>query len=240
MTKVKLFLFLSFLFLGVLNSLIAQTDYQLSFYKCDGNDLGAVDYRLHSPDLTVSDYVSYQKIECKEPSSGIYHFTTNKAVLRVGIRNIYNQKLDTILELQKGKTEYKLCSDKFIDYELKTSLEKSFENRKKWTLQYSSNGVYATKKANSQDESITITYTKRKIHATYRVNKRRKKKITLDTEHQNSLILFEKKLKLMDRTNTSCPVYSNYYISSFAENFQIKNNTCLWDGFNELKSALGF
>lgn len=240
MTKVKLILLLSSIFWGFPNSLIAQTDYQLNFYKCGESKLKRIDHKLHSPEIIISDYVTNEKIECKQASSGTYYFSTNKEILRVNIRNIYNQKFDTILELQENKTEYDLCGDQFKNYDLKTSVEKALEDRKKWTLQYSAKATGSKNQIRFQDESITITFSKNKIHATYRVNRIKVEKTKITNEQKEALILFEKKLKLLNRTNTSCHLTTAYYISSFAENFKVENNTCLWDGFNELKTAFGF
>jgi hypothetical protein len=235
MKKIKLYFVFSSIFIGILNSSFAQTKYKLTFYNCAENNIGMINNGIDSAFMTIYDNESNQKIEYKKDRfPGEYYFSTKKSDVRIEIENIFKQKTDTILKLNKKNTEYQICEDKFQDYELKTSVEKSFEIKKKWTLLYSSMGCFHWDK-----ESIELTYKKEKVYATYKVNKKKKQKIILTQEKMNSLILFEKKLKLMDRPKGGCTTSDIYNISG-VEKYKIDDSSCLWNGYSNLKEKLGF
>ena len=172
MKKINLFILIPYIFIGVLNSSFAQNQYKLIFYNCEKNSFGMINNGIDSAILTIYDIESNQKIEYeKDIFPGEYYFSSKESDVRIEIENIFKQKVDTILKLNEKNTEYKICEDKFRDYELKTSVEKSFENQKKWTLSYSSMGCF-----HWDNESIELNYKKGKIYATHKVNKKEKAK----------------------------------------------------------------
>ncbi len=236
MGKIKLCLTYTIAFIGILNQSFAQTKYKLTFYNCRENTIGRINNGIDSSVMTIYDNQTNQKIDYKKDRfPGEYYFSTEKSDVRIEIENIFKQEVDTILKFNENNTEYKICEDKFQDYELKTSVEKSFENKKKWTLSYSSMGCFHWDK-----ESIELTYKKRKIYAIHKVNKKKKQKIMLSKEKMNSLIVFEKKLMLMNRPNGGCTTSDIYNINSGTENYKIDDSSCLWDGYSYLKEELGF
>lgn len=236
MEKISFFILFPFIFIGVLSSSFAQTEYKLTFYNCEKNNIGMINNGIDSAVMTIYDNESSQKIEFKKGQfPGEYYFSTSKSDVRIEIENIFKQKIDTILKLNKKETDYQICEDRFKDYELKTSVEKSFETRKKWTLHYSSMGCF-----HWDNESIELTFKKGKVYATHKVNKKNKHRIIITREKMNSLIFFEKKLKLMNRPNAGCTTSDIYNITTDTEKYKIDDNSCLWDGYSHLKKELGF
>ncbi len=236
MEKTKLSFVFTFIFIVFFNSLFAQTKYSLTFYNCTENNIGGINNEIDSAVIKIYDNESNQKIEFKNNKpSRRYSFSTSKSELRIEFENIFRQKIDTILKLSKKNTHYKICEDQFKNYELKTSVEKSIEIKKKWALQYSSMGCF-----HWDNESILITYKREKVYAIYKTNKKRKQKIRLTQEKINLLILFEKKLKLMNKPKGGCTTSDIYTINSDTEKYKIIDSSCLWNGYFNLKEKLGF
>lgn len=236
MGKIKLFFLFSYFFIEVINSSFGQTEYKLTFYNCAEDNFGMINNGINYASLNIYDTESNQKIEFrKNRIPGEYYFSTNKSNVKIEIENIFEQIIDTILLLNKNKTDYEICEDRFIDYDLKTSVESSFETRKRWTLLYSSKGCF-----HSENESIVLTFKKEEIYATHKINENKNQSITINQEKKKSLILFEKKLNLMNRPNAGCTTSVIYNITSGTENYKIVDSSCLWDGFDYLKEELGF
>jgi len=218
------------------NQFYAQAEYKVTFYNCSNDGFSMIHDGINSGVMTIYENDSRKKIEYKKDKWGIgeYHFSTNNSKVRIEIENIFKQKIDTILILNKKNKNYKICEDKFKEYELKTSVEESIKNKNKWTLSFSSIGCFHQEK-----ESIELTHKKGKVFAIHKVNEKKKNKIKLTQTKIKSLIVFEKKLKLMNRPDGGCTTSDYYTIKSEIENYEITDSSCLWSGFHYLKKNLG-
>jgi len=225
MGKTFFFIF-CFVFFGVFNLSFAQTKYTLIFYNCKGNHMGMINDGLDSIPIAVYNNDSNQKIELKkEDFPGEYYFLTDKTDIRIETKNIFKQNIDTIIKLNKKETKHKICEDKFRDYELDTSVEKSFKTQKKWILEFSSMGCFHRNR-----ESIELAFEKEKKYIIYKVNKQEKQRLVLNQAKMNSLMFFEKKLKLMNKPDAGCTTSEVYGITSDIEEYRIVDSSCMWFG----------
>jgi hypothetical protein len=192
---------------------------------------------INSGVMSIYENDSRKKIEYKKDKWGLgeYYFSTNNSKVRIEIENIFKQKIDTILILNNKNKNYKICEDKFKEYELKTSVEKSIKTKSKWTLSFSSLGCF-----HQENESIELIHAKGKVFAIHKVNEKKKNKIKLTQTKIKSLILFEKKLKLMHRPDGGCTTSDHYEINYKSEKYEITDSSCLWSGFYNLKKDLNF
>lgn len=236
MKKTKLHFIFTLILISFSTKIISQIDYKIIFYACNENDIGKINNGIDSPVMSIHDIESKSKIEYKKGKfPWEYIFSTNKKNIRIEIQNIYNQKIDTILNLNKKETEFKICEDKFKNYNIKTTISKSFETQKKWVLHYSSSGCF-----HWDNESIIIYYRKRGTYAVHKKNNKKKLKIKLSKANKEQLVLFEKKIRLMNKPNAGCTTTDTYTVIFNEEEYTIKDSSCLWNGFNYLKEELGF
>ncbi len=230
------FFILCSIFFGIYNSSFAQTKYSLTFYNCKRNHIGMINNGYDSIPVTIYDNDSNQKIEFKKGDlPGDFYFITDKTDVRIETENIFKQKIDTIIKLNKANNEHRICEDKFKDYEFDTSVEKSFKAKEKWILQFFSMGCF-----HREEESIELVFEKGKAYLILKENREKKQTMILSEARKNELVFFEKKLKLMNRPNAGCTNSDSYKIISNTENYKINDSSCLWFGYNLLKEKLGF
>jgi hypothetical protein len=117
------------------------------------------------------------------------------------------------------------------DYEVKTFLETSISKNKKWKLEFSSLGCSGKNKT-----TIEIIPRKKKTLFKYSsVDKwgksgkkiKEKKVIELSKKDLNKLIVFEKKLRLLNNGRKRCGPATYYHLTLGNKKLEFKDETCV-------------
>lgn len=213
----------------------SQNEYELLFYNCKANAIGTIHDGINIGIINIYDNITNEKIDYKEGNfSGEYIFKTTNLKVKIEYKNIFDQKIDTILKLDSNIKNHFICEETFIDNDSnKTSIEHSLEKRKKWKLNFLSSGCF-----HYDNESLEIRYINKVAYLEYKIRDSLKKTLILNENIISRLILFEKKLKLMDKPNSGCTTTDVYEIKSKYGKYKILDSSCLWDGFFELKKEI--
>jgi hypothetical protein len=89
-------------------------------------------------------------------------------------------------------------------------------------------------------ESIEISFEDNNTFVIYTNFEKEKRKYLLTHNIKNELILFEKKMRLMNKPNLGCTATDIYEVVAGKNKYKIKDTSCLWNGYYYLKKHLGF
>ena len=227
------------LFIAIFNNIIAQKTIEIETFNCAENSIGMsniqkLNYKIISEHKVITDTTEhYFELKIK----------TKSDTLKVQYQNDYNQKVDTTYILSRNMQKIYICIDKFKDYKIKTLNEDAMKN-KKWELYINSMHCFGFDKS-----KLIIKFKKNKIIAKYYFSKwiekseQKKefiKKKILTEKQISNLILFEKKLRLMNRPNGDCTTSVFYLLKTNNGKISISDSSC--SSFNEydLLEKLGF
>ncbi|CAL2082118.1 conserved hypothetical protein [Tenacibaculum sp. 190524A05c] len=222
-----------FLLIVVINTSLSysQEKYTLNFYNCNYDDFAFTPLS----EFNIYDTKTGKEINYKKGwVSGKFNFSTDRPLVRIKYKNIYNQAFDTIINLNNKNTSHVLCIEKFKDYSLQTTFEQCIKNKKKWELNLNSTGCF-----HWDNESFKIKYKKNKVYVVYKINRGKKQYILLNQKKIDTFILFEKKLRLMNRPNGGCTTSDLYTLNSFYGNLEINDDSCTFNDIYSLKEVLG-
>ncbi len=215
------------------SALISQTKYQLTIINCSLDRSGTTPHYRNFEKINIYDTDTNKKIKYKESHTlGDYTFSTKKRKVKVELVNIYKQKIDTILVLNKER-EYSLCEDAFKDYDFSTSIEKSLAHKKEWSLDYATMGCF-----HWGEEQLKVFYKKGEAYLLHRIKGKEKKKYLLSDSMLETLIHFEKKLIVIKNISRGCTTVDSYNLVSEYGTYKLTDDSCGWWGFKSLKKEL--
>jgi hypothetical protein len=157
--------------------------------------------------------------------------------LKIKYTNIFGQKIDTTFTNAKGLSEIKICVNKFKDYQRKSLIRESLQNKKSWTL----NRTWGHQTID-HDKLILKSKKRVLIYKYYKNGKRiARGKIKITELILEKISLYERKLNLMKNADNSCNFGTNYTLNNGLMEINFQDNSC--SGFlneellSELKKA---
>ena len=158
----------------------------------------------------------------------------NSDFLKIEYTNIFGQKIDTIFKNAKQLSEIKICVNKFKDYERKSLIRESLQNKKKWTL----NRTWGHQTIDH--DKLILKPKKRVLRYKYYKNGKiiTRGKIKITELILEKISLYERKLNLMKNADNSCNFGTNYTLNNGLKEINFQDNSC--SGFlnEELLSEL--
>ena len=161
----------------------------------------------------------------------------NSDTLKIKYTNIFGQIIDTTFINAKALSEIKICVNKFKDYERKSLIKESLQNKKSWILD-------RTWGHQTVDHDKLILKPKKRslIYKYYKNGKKiTRGKIKITEFILEKISLYERKLNLMKNADHSCNFGTNYTLNNGLEEINFQDNSC--SGFlneellSELKKA---
>lgn len=221
MKKILLILILIFS-----NSTICQNTIELIAYDCikvreSNRDISEIKFEILTKHKVIS--------QTTKSKFDLFRLQTFENEVKIEYNNIYNQKTDTIFFITPKTQKLFLCVEKMKDYEIKTFIEKSLAENKNWKLKLSGGSCFVY-----TDTEIKIIPNKNGAILKYKYVEERsekkikeKKVIKLDKNDLDNLIMFEKKLRLLNSAMRRCGPGTYYYLSLGNETIEIKDETCV-------------
>ena len=185
------------------NSIFSQNTIELIAFNCisdriSNRDISEINFKI----LTEHKIIS----QTTESKFDLFRFETSENKIKIEYNNIYNQKKDTTFFVTPKTKKLFLCVEKMEDYEIKTFIESSLLENKKWKLTLSGGGCFVF-----TDTKIKIIPKKENAILKYKYVEERsgrktkeRKTIRLDKNDLNNLIRFEKKLRLLNTAMRRC------------------------------------
>lgn len=206
--------------------MLCQNTIELIAYDCNrerssNSDISEIKFKILSEHKIIS--------QTKESKYDIFTFETSKNEIKIEYYNIYNQKSDTSFIITPKTQKLFLCVEKMKDYQIKTFLETSLSENKKWKLEFSGLGCSSKNKT-----TIEIIPRKNKILFKYvsidkwwKSGKKIKEKnlIELSENDIKKLIVFEKKLRLLNNGLSRCFPETHYKLTLNNKNLEFKDTT---------------
>jgi hypothetical protein len=157
-------------------------------------------------------------------------FETFENKVKIEYQNIFNQTLDTTYVITSENQKLYLLVDKMKDYEVKTFLETSILENKKWKLEFSggSCGIQTNTQIQiipSEKDTILKYKSVEKWDLTGKKNKE-KKIIKLSANDLSNLLVFEKKLRLLNSSRKRCSPGTYYYLTFGNSKLEYIDETC--------------
>ncbi|WP_282032399.1 hypothetical protein [Winogradskyella eximia] len=208
------------------NSIFCQNTIELIAYDCindrDSNrDISEIKFEILTKHKVIS--------QTTKSKFDLFKFQTSENEVKIEYNNIYNQKTDTTYFITPKTQKLFLCVEKMKDYEIETFIEKSLEENKNWKLKLSGGGCFVF-----TDTEIKIIPNKNDAILKYKYVEERngkkikeKKEIKLDKRDLDNLIIFEKKLRLLNSAMRRCTPATYYYLSYGNETIEIRDQTCV-------------
>lgn len=207
--------------------MLSQNTIELIAYDCNrerssNSDISEIKFKILSEHKVIS--------QTTESNYDLYRFKTSKKEVKIEYYNIYNQKSDTTFTITPKTQKVLLCVEKMKDYKVKTFLETSISENKKWKLEFSSLGCSGKNKT-----TIKIIPRKKKTLFKYvSVDKwwksgkkiKEKKIIELSEKDLDKLIVFEKKLRLINDGRKRCGPATYYDLTFGNKKLDFKDETC--------------
>ena len=211
------------LLLICINSMLCQNTIELIAYDCNrertsNSDISEIKLKILSEHQVIS--------QSTKSKYDIFTFETSKNEIKIEYYNVYNQKIDTSFIITPKTQKLFLCVEKMKDYHVKTFLETSLSENKKWKLEWSGSIKSKT--------TIEIIPRKKKTlfkysHVDeYRESGKKIKKeniIELSENDINKLIVFEKKLRLLNEGLSRCGPEIYYKLTLNNEKLVFKDKT---------------
>ncbi|WP_418636860.1 hypothetical protein [Winogradskyella sp.] len=216
-----------FLF-AFINTIVSQNTLELialdhNSKKSSITHISEINFKILTKHKTIAiDPKMFFPVPCK--------FETFENKVKIEYQNIFNQTLDTTYIITSKKQKIYLLVDKMKDYEVKTFIETSLLENKKWNLDFSSGscGINAnTKLQIIPRENNTIL--KYKIVKKWNGSGKKIKEknvIKLSKNDLDKLIIFEKKLRLLNDASKRCMPATYYYLTLGNNKLKFKDETC--------------
>lgn len=208
------------------NSIFCQNTIELIAYNCindrDSNrDISEIKFEILTKHKVISQTTKFK--------FDLFRFQTSENEVKIEYNNIYNQKTDSTFFITPKTQKLFLCVEKMKDYEIETFIEKSLEENKNWKLKLSGGSCFVF-----TDTEIKIIPNKNGAILKYKYVEERngkkikeKKEIKLDKRDLDNLIIFEKKLRLLNSAMRRCTPATYYYLSYRNETIEIRDQTCV-------------
>jgi len=202
-------------------------------------ELIAIDHNRKKSSITHISEINFKiltkhKIKAIDPKMFFpvpCRFETFENKVKIEYQNIFNQTLDTTYIITSKKQKIYLLVDKMKDYEVKTFIETSLLENKKWNLEFSGGGCGI--KTNTQlqiipGENNAILKYKivKKWNGLEKKRIKEKKVIELSKKDLDKLIIFEKKLRLLNDGRRRCMPATYYYLTLGSNKLEFKDETC--------------
>ena len=206
--------------------MLCQNTIELIAYDCNrertsNSDISAIKFKILSEHQVIS--------QATKSKYDIFTFETSKNKIKIEYYNVYNQKTDTSFIITPKTQKLFLCVEKMQDYQVKTFLETSLSENKKWKLEWSGSSCSAKGKTR-----IEIIPRKKKTIFKYshvaeywKSGKKIKKenKTELSENDIKKLIVFEKKLRLLNEGIGRCLPETNYKLTLGNRKLEFVNKT---------------
>tara|TARA_R110002111_G_scaffold253395_3_gene318610 strand:+ start:94 stop:777 length:684 start_codon:yes stop_codon:yes gene_type:complete len=212
-----------------MNTVVSQNKIELIAIDNNGHEsysphISEIEFKIITKHKRISiDSTMFFPVPCK--------FETMENKVKVEYYNIFNQKIDTIFNIKSKKQKLFLRVEKMKDYEIKTFLETSLLENKKWKLKLSGGSCFVftdTKiKIIPHKDGALLKYKYVEERSASRKKIKERKVIKLDKNDLDNLILFEKKLRLLNSGIRRCTPGTYYYLSLGKETIEIKDETCV-------------
>ncbi len=211
-----------------LNSILSQNTIELMAFDCNreresNTDISEIKFKILTEHKVIS--------QSTKSKYDLFRFETSKYNIKIEYHNIYNQKVDTTINISPKTKKIFLCVEKMKDYEIKTFIENSILNNKKWKLEFSGSGCSGYNKTKIK----FITRKKKTLFKYLSIDKwwktgkkiKKKKVIELRKKDFGKLIVFEKKLRLLNDAKKRCGPVTYYYLTQGNTKLEFKDGSCV-------------
>ena len=155
-------------------------------------------------------------------------------ILKIEYTNIFGQQIDTTFTNAKELSEIKICINKFKDYKKESLIKKSIQSNKSWILDRSwGHQTFESDKLILKPKNGFLKF---KYYKNSKRIKRGKIKITKPVIDR--IALFERKLNLMQNSDSSCNFGISYNLDNGTEKIHFQDNSCNGFSNEELLSEL--
>jgi hypothetical protein len=217
---------MNFLFI-ILHSLVfincSEITYSISgsIKNCEKKEwlYGAKPFMLYNEDKSINRKIDLEVdsyFNCDNLPKGTYY---------IEYENFFEQIIKKKIEIIDRDKNIQICFDEFADTKIPTLIS-NLKANDKLTISFSSNGCFHNLK-----ERVIFSRKNKEIFGEY-ISGKKKKVVKINTKKFNYLVLFEKKVKQIQKVAGMCTTSDSYtFILNGKEKFKAEDGGCEWDGF---------